>query len=145
MLATSRQSLGITGEHVFPVPPLSAPSLPVDARELLQYEAVNLLVERAGVVAGGFTVTETNAAAVAGLCARLDGIPLAIELAATRLRTLSVEQLTERLVDRDRGGPVDGCLPALALVRRRLPRGRASLAGRRPRPAGASRHRPGQG
>ncbi|MFD1364132.1 ATP-binding protein [Actinoplanes sichuanensis] len=88
ILATSRQSLGIDGEHVLPVPPLS----PV--------ESVTLLTDRAAAVAPGFTVTGVNSEAVARLCTRLDGIPLAIELAATRLRTLSIDQLLQRLEDR---------------------------------------------
>lgn len=102
VLATSRRSLGIGGEHVVPVPPLSLPpvepSPPLAA--LAQYEAVGLLVERAAAVSPGFAVTERNRDAVARLCAALDGLPLAIELAATRLRTLSVQEMNQRLADR---------------------------------------------
>jgi len=88
VLATSRQTLGITGEHVFTVPPLAP------------HEAAELLRDRTVAVRPGFEVTEANAAAVARLCAELDGMPLAIELAASRLRTLTVDQVAERLEDR---------------------------------------------
>ena len=98
VLATSRQSLGIGGEHVVAVPPLSVP--PPEAAEPGRFEAVALLADRAAAVAPDFAVTEDNREAVARLCARLDGIPLAIELAATRLRTLSIDQLLQRLEDR---------------------------------------------
>ena len=99
VLATSREALGIGGERNFPVPPLSVPEPDhAQALESLQhYEAVRLFVERAKVAAPGFEVTEANAAAVARLCRRLDGMPLAIELAAARTRVLSVEQLASRL------------------------------------------------
>jgi predicted ATPase/DNA-binding CsgD family transcriptional regulator len=102
VLATSRITLGIDGERVCLVPSLSSPDPsqhePVAA--LGQYEAVRLLVERAGAVQAGFAVTPENSDAVARLCAGLDGIPLAIELAATRLRSLSVEEVADRLEDR---------------------------------------------
>ncbi|MFG1997830.1 ATP-binding protein [Spirillospora sp. NPDC048911] len=100
VLATSRRPLAITGEHLFTVPPLSVPEHAVDAAALGRYDAVSLLVERAAAVHPGFAVTERNQAAVARLCARLDGIPLAIELAVTRLRVLSVAELVDRLEDR---------------------------------------------
>ncbi|MFI9007744.1 BTAD domain-containing putative transcriptional regulator [Actinosynnema sp. NPDC053489] len=90
VLATSREPLGVFGEVVSPVPPLDG-----DA-------AVRLLAERAAAVRPGFAVTPENAAAVAEVCRRLDGLPLAIELAAARLRSLSVEQLAARLDDRFR-------------------------------------------
>jgi predicted ATPase len=104
MLATSREPLGVAGEVSWPVPPLSLP----DARHgqtpvgLLRCEAVRLFVERAGTVAPGFALTWENGPAVADLCARLDGLPLAIELAASRVRMLSVGQILERLDDRFR-------------------------------------------
>jgi predicted ATPase len=88
VLATSRETLEITGEHVHAVPPLG------------DDEAVRLLGERAGALRAGFQITSDNHDAAARLCARLDGNPLAIELAATRLRTLSLPQLVERLDDR---------------------------------------------
>jgi hypothetical protein len=90
VLATSREPLGVGGERIFPVPPLSVPetSSLAGVEEVAGYEAVRLFVDRAREVAPGFGLTETNAAAVAELCLRLDGIPLAIELAAARLRAL---------------------------------------------------------
>jgi predicted ATPase/DNA-binding CsgD family transcriptional regulator len=102
VLATSREPLGIAGEHVLPVPTLTTPDPdavpPLDA--LTRYEAVALLIERARSVAPGFDLTADNAADVARLCGRLDGMPLAIELAATRLRSLSVAAVVARLDDR---------------------------------------------
>ncbi|MEU1338964.1 LuxR C-terminal-related transcriptional regulator [Streptomyces sp. NPDC005827] len=88
ILATSRRTLGITGECVFTVPALSAK------------EAAGLLQDRATAVRPEFRVSEANRAEVARLCADLDGLPLAIELAASRLRTLTVDQLVNRLEDR---------------------------------------------
>ncbi|MEN3536983.1 LuxR C-terminal-related transcriptional regulator [Microbispora sp. ZYX-F-249] len=104
ILATSRQSLGITGEHRMKISPLPVPEpdRPLDRRSLELYDGVSLLTERAAAVLPGFTVTEDNQAAVAELCRQLDGIPLAIELAAVRLRALSVKALVERLRDRYR-------------------------------------------
>ncbi|MFC1407727.1 regulator [Streptacidiphilus sp. N1-12] len=94
VLATGRQPLGVPGEHLLQVPPL-----PADSPEA---QAVQLFVQRAAAVLPGFRLTPANAEAVAALCRRLDGIPLALELAAGRLRVLSVEQITERLDDRFR-------------------------------------------
>ncbi|MFF5207550.1 ATP-binding protein [Streptosporangium sp. NPDC000396] len=97
VLATSRQTLGVAGEQVMSVPSMSVPH-PGDAvRDIARREAVRLFVERAASVRPGFAVDAANAAAVARLCQRLDGIPLAIELAAVRLRTLRVERLMEEL------------------------------------------------
>lgn len=101
VLATSRQALGVDGEHLLPVRPLPAPdphSPPTAA--VAQYEAVRLFMDRAAAVVPGFTVGEDQGAAVSGICHRLDGIPLAIELAAARLRVLSPRQILERLDDR---------------------------------------------
>ncbi|HKH77025.1 MAG TPA: AAA family ATPase, partial [Rubrobacteraceae bacterium] len=101
VLATSRQALGVGGEALFVVPPLSLPDprrLPaVDG--LSDYEAARLFVERARSARPRFEVTERNATAVAQICHRLDGMPLAIELAAARARALSVEQISSRLDD----------------------------------------------
>jgi predicted ATPase/DNA-binding NarL/FixJ family response regulator len=102
ILATSRESLSITGETLFPVPPLSAPdphSRPSLA-DMSRCEAVALFLARAQTVAPGFALTEDNRVAVADLCHRLDGLPLAIELAAPRMRVLAPEKILERLADR---------------------------------------------
>jgi predicted ATPase/DNA-binding XRE family transcriptional regulator len=99
ILTTSREALGIVGEVSRRVPSLSAP--PLDAllsvEQLTQFAAVQLFVERANAVGSDFVVTEHNAAAVARVCQRLDGIPLALELAAARTRTLGVNQILDRL------------------------------------------------
>ncbi|MEX3100616.1 MULTISPECIES: LuxR C-terminal-related transcriptional regulator [unclassified Streptomyces] len=89
VLATSRQTLGVTGENVFVVPPLSIPD-----------EAVELLRQRATAIRPDFRLTDADRARATRLCAALDGLPLAIELAASRLRTLTVEQVVELLEDR---------------------------------------------
>jgi predicted ATPase/class 3 adenylate cyclase len=104
VLATSRESLGIGGETSWRVPSLTLPAaggVPTVAA-LTQYEAVRLFIERAKAALPSFTVTDRNAPAVAQVCARLDGIPLALELAAARIRTLTPEQLLARLEDRFR-------------------------------------------
>jgi predicted ATPase/DNA-binding CsgD family transcriptional regulator len=101
ILATSRGALGVAGEILFEVPPLSLPDprrVPA-AGSLPGYEAVRLFVERAETVRPDFSLAEENAMAVAHICFRLDGIPLALELAAARTRVLSVEQISERLDD----------------------------------------------
>jgi predicted ATPase len=99
VLATSRQSLQLPYEHVVPVPPLQVPGDdPVES--LFTNESVQLFSARAGAVVPDFVLEERNIAAVAELCRRLDGIPLAIELAAVRLRALSVEQILGLLADR---------------------------------------------
>src|SRR5262249_460336 len=99
ILATTREPLRIRGERQWPVPPLDAPgpSSPIRLDELLDCPAVRLFVERAPAVNPDFTLTTENAGPVAQICARLDGIPLAIELAAARVRVLTVEQIFERL------------------------------------------------
>jgi non-specific serine/threonine protein kinase len=99
VLATSREPLGLPGEVERPVPPLDRPA--PDALESLErlaaYDAVRLLVERGADVRPGFRLTDGNAAALARICSKLAGLPLAIELAAARLRTLSPEQVADRL------------------------------------------------
>ncbi|GDY31528.1 LuxR C-terminal-related transcriptional regulator [Gandjariella thermophila] len=103
VLATGRQALRLPEERVLRVPPMSLPEDRVlQPARLLQYEAVNLFAERASAAVSDFHVTPENSAAVARLCRRLDGIPLAIELAAVQLRALSPEQVLERLDDRYR-------------------------------------------
>ncbi|MGH2404203.1 MAG: tetratricopeptide repeat protein [bacterium] len=101
ILATSREPLAIPGETTWRVPSLSAPDplrLP-PPESLTQYEAVRLFVERAVAARPDFTVTERNAPAVAQVCHQLDGIPLAIELAAARVKVLPVNQIADRLND----------------------------------------------
>ncbi|MEU8586061.1 LuxR C-terminal-related transcriptional regulator [Streptomyces sp. NPDC048664] len=102
ILATSRQSLGVYGETTLVVPPLPVPA-PDDALSpdaLTQHDAVRLFVDRAGAVLPGFELRGQNGPAVARLCRALDGIPLAIELAAVWLRALSLGQIEERLAER---------------------------------------------
>ena len=101
VLATSREALGISGETLFVVPPLSLPDprRPPAPNSLPSYEAARLFSERAKAVKPDFEITEDNTMAVAQICYRLDGIPLAIELAAARARVLSAEQIAARLGD----------------------------------------------
>lgn len=103
-LATSREILGIAGEVIWRVPSLSTPAVnTVPALEgLAQFEAVRLFIDRAILARPSFTVTNETAPAIAQICQRLDGIPLAIELAAARVRVLSVEQINQRLSERFR-------------------------------------------
>jgi predicted ATPase/class 3 adenylate cyclase len=99
VVVTSRAVLHLSGEQTFEVPPLSLPDpgdLPA-LEELTGYEAVALFVERARTVKPGFALTERNAPAVAEICRRLDGLPLALELAAARIRILTPEAILERL------------------------------------------------
>ncbi len=102
ILATSRQALGITGETTWLVPPLSSPEPqgPATLEHVARYEAVRLFSDRAAAALPHFSLTPENAPVVAEVCRRLDGIPLAIELAAARLRILSVEQIGQRLDQR---------------------------------------------
>ncbi len=102
VIATSREPLSVPGEHVVPVPPLGlpAPHAAEPLAQMRQNEAVMLFTERAAAASGGFELTEANQAAVVELCRRLDGLPLAIELAAVRTRVLAVEQILDRLTDR---------------------------------------------
>jgi non-specific serine/threonine protein kinase len=103
VLATSREALGITGETAYRVPSLSLPAAQALTLETLhESEAVRLFGERATAVQPHFALTPANAAAVAQVCQRLDGIPLALEMAAARVRGLSVEQLAARLDQRFR-------------------------------------------
>ena len=102
VLATSRSPLGVAGELVFRVPSMSVPHDNLEPEGLLEYESVRLLVERARAHRPDFTVDRTNFKAIAAVCTRLDGIPLALELAAARLGTMSVADLEERLDHRFR-------------------------------------------
>src|ERR1700729_985471 len=100
VLVASRTVLRLTGEHEFPVPPLPVPPAGDgrDPADLQRYPSVSLFVERAHAVAPGFELTGANAGAVAEICRRLDGLPLAIELAAARGRLLAPQALVARLV-----------------------------------------------
>ncbi len=102
VLATSRIALRLYGEQEYPVPPLALPDPRVlpPVEVLTQYEAVRLFVERARAVKADFSVTNENAPAIAEICARLDGLPLAIELAAARIRILPPQKMLERLSNR---------------------------------------------
>jgi predicted ATPase/class 3 adenylate cyclase len=110
VLVTSREALHIRGEQLFPVPPLSLPpAVRTDqsAEQISRFEAIQLFVERARAVRPDFRLTDDNAAAVADICRRLDGLPLAIELATARINLFSPEALRDRLTSRlktlDRG------------------------------------------
>ena len=102
ILATSREPLGILGEALSPVPPLAVPGPSAQPAEALESPAVRLFADRAAAVQPGFVVDASSAGVVAAICRRLDGLPLAIELAAARLRTLPVEEVATRLDDRFR-------------------------------------------
>jgi predicted ATPase/DNA-binding SARP family transcriptional activator len=104
ILATSRETLGAAGETAWRVPSLSLPDLKGELLPavLAQYEAIRLFVDRATAALPSFQVTEKNAPALARVCHQLDGIPLAIELAAVRVKALPVEQLAARLDDQFR-------------------------------------------
>ena len=122
MLVTSRAALRIYGEHELPVPPLALPDLAAlpDAQQLSQFEAVRLFIERASATKPDFAVTNENAPAVAEICARLDGLPLAIELAAARIRLLSPQAILARL---------EKSLAFLAVGSRDLPARQQTLRG----------------
>ncbi|MEU3850463.1 LuxR C-terminal-related transcriptional regulator [Streptomyces sp. NPDC029554] len=102
ILATSRHRLGLTEEHLLEVRPLPVPDPDGDLSAAEGYPALTLFADRAAAVAPGFRLTRANLASVARLCRRLDGLPLAIELAAVRMRVLDVDQLLDRLDDRYR-------------------------------------------
>jgi predicted ATPase/class 3 adenylate cyclase len=112
VLVTSRTPLRLSGERTYPVPPLELPNPEqlVDAGSLMEYEAVRLFVERAQAATSDFAATDVNVRAVAEICIRLDGLPLAIELAAPRVRALPAPALLRRLDQRLRlltGGAQD--------------------------------------
>ncbi|WP_031483663.1 ATP-binding protein [Streptomyces bicolor] len=102
ILATSRHRLGLTEEHLLDVRPLPVPDPDGDLSTPEGYPALALFADRAAAVVPGFRLTAANRVAVARLCRRLDGLPLAIELAAVRMRVLDVDQLLDRLDDRYR-------------------------------------------
>jgi predicted ATPase/class 3 adenylate cyclase len=102
ILATSRAPLHLRGEREYPVPALALPdpSRPEPVTQLIQYQAIRLFVERAQAAKPAFALTDENAAAVAEICRRLDGLPLALELAAARVKLLPPQALLERLDER---------------------------------------------
>lgn len=102
VLATSREALRLNGEQEYVVPPLTVPVLALgkSVDELSTFESVTLFVQRAAAVSDGFQLTAGNAATVAAICARVDGLPLAIELAAARIRVFSPQQLLRHLEER---------------------------------------------
>jgi predicted ATPase/class 3 adenylate cyclase len=104
ILATTRESLGITGEVIIRVPPLTMPETDsaVSQQALMEFEAPRLFLDRAFNVQPEFQVTNANAPEIASICRRLDGLPLAIELAAARVKVLSVSQICSRLDDQFR-------------------------------------------
>src|SRR6185295_13312895 len=101
MVVTSRAALRLSGEYEWPVPPLALPPSSVrNAEALAQFDAVALFVDRARAVDGDFALTDENSGAVAEICVRLDGLPLAIELAAARIRLLPPGAILDRLQER---------------------------------------------
>lgn len=122
VLVSSREPLAVAGEAVYPVDPLAVPSEPGSptADQLRGLEAVDLFVDRARSVRPGFLLTDANAPAVAAICRRLDGLPLALELAAARANLLSPDQILARLDQR---------LTLLASSRRDLPDRQRTLRG----------------
>ncbi len=100
ILATSREPLGVPGEVLWPVEPLALPPADAQLDELVTYPSVRLFAQRAAAVRPGFAVTEAHADAVVRICRALDGMPLAIELAAARMRSMTPEQVADRLGDR---------------------------------------------
>jgi predicted ATPase/class 3 adenylate cyclase len=103
ILVTSREALSVRGEHLLAVPPLSVPAAAaaqISAELAAEYEGVRLFVERAREARPGFALTDDNAAAVAEISARLDGLPLAVELAAARVKLFSPQELVDRLRSR---------------------------------------------
>src|SRR6185437_2501174 len=100
VVATSREPLRVSGEQVYRLSPFTLPDAAASAEAMAQSEAVQLFVERARYRRPDFELTQGNARAVGNVCTRLDGIPLALELAAARVHALSIEQINERLDDR---------------------------------------------
>lgn len=101
VFTTSREPLALFGEQLYQVPTLTLPgTVATGAHELLEYEGTRLFIERARAVQSEFVVSERNASTIVQICDRLDGIPLAIELAAARIKVLSPEELASRLNDR---------------------------------------------
>jgi predicted ATPase/DNA-binding XRE family transcriptional regulator len=102
ILATSRETLGVKGEIAYAVPPLNIPDSKSDLSTLMDSESGRLFVERASAASTSFSLTQTNASTIAQICLRLDGIPLALELAAARVKMMTVDEIAKRLDDRFR-------------------------------------------
>src|SRR5207244_4675901 len=102
VLATSREPLGLAGEMIWRVPSLSLPDDATKIAEIGRCEAVQLFVDRAGAARPGFTLTSANAQTITDICRTLEGLPLAIELAAARAKVLVPQQIRDRLSDRFR-------------------------------------------
>jgi predicted ATPase/DNA-binding XRE family transcriptional regulator len=102
ILATSRETLGVKGEIAYPVPPLNIPDSKSDLSTLMDSESGRLFVERASAASASFSLTQANASTIAQICLRLDGIPLALELAAARVKMMTVDEIAKRLDDRFR-------------------------------------------
>ncbi|MGE5210349.1 MAG: adenylate/guanylate cyclase domain-containing protein, partial [Acidobacteriota bacterium] len=102
VLATSRERLGVTGEALYRVPSLSLPDVDATVEEAYGHDAVRLFAERSQLASSDFVLTADNVGAVVSICRRLDGIPLALELAAARTRSLSPAQILDRLDERFR-------------------------------------------
>jgi len=102
ILATSREVLNLAGEYAWTVPSLSLPVRDVkySLDQLTEYESIQLFQERASAISSNFKLSEQNAEAIAGICTRLDGIPLAIELAVSRIKLISPQKILERLDNR---------------------------------------------
>ena len=102
VLATSREPLGFPGEMTWRVPSLALPAAVTSVEEIGAYEAIQLFVDRAASARAGFTLTPTNAEAITAICRALEGVPLAIELAAVRAKALAPHEIRDRLSDRFR-------------------------------------------
>ncbi|WKZ35153.1 MAG: helix-turn-helix domain-containing protein [Anaerolineales bacterium] len=100
ILATSRETLGVKGEIAYAVPPLNIPDSKSDLSTLMDSESGRLFVERASAASTSFSLTQANASTIAQICLRLDGIPLALELAAARIKMMTVDEIVKRLNDR---------------------------------------------
>src|SRR3989304_97624 len=104
ILVTSREPLAIAGEMIYPVPGLSLPpagaGVAGDPRELMQYDAVRLFVERTRALLPPFTIATANASTIVKICRRLDGLPLALELASAHTNILTLQEILSRLDDR---------------------------------------------
>lgn len=142
VLATSRERLGVPGEATWKVPPLYLPAPGVVMGELAESDAVTFFCERARATRPTFELDTTNAAAVARICRRLDGIPLALELAAARLLVLSPVQVCDRLEDRFR--LLTG-RERIAVPHQQTLRATGRLELRAPRAGGTARPRPPSG